>query len=124
VSLKRRLSSGIVAFLAFSAHAGYAAPAESTQVVRALWCCATHCRHTRSATTAAHCCKVGRSGGGAVATSAVPKLPARGLAFRAASAAPGGVSPVDGHGTGWIEAIPAPRARGAPLFLLTRSLRI
>ena len=113
--------AGLVALLAFGANVAWAVPTLGTRTIRAQWCCSAHCGHARSTGAAARCCKVGRADAD-LARPAPPQPPDRGLAAAAAwttvdtVAAPGAPRRA--------EALPAARVRGAPLFLLTQSLRI
>jgi len=117
------MSSALVALVVFGLQVGYGAPARHMQTVRALSCCATRCHHATSTAGAARCCGV-REVAGEVVTSAPPKLPDAGLIALGPLAALGASTPRDGLPGGRVEASPAARARGAPLFLLTHSLRI
>ena len=117
------MASALVALTAFSVQVAYGAPARSTQTIRALWCCSTRCGHTKSPAAAGHCC--GLAGAGSELTVAPQtKLPDSGLALHTVPVEFGVFSGLDGRTSGWAGALPAARARGAPLFLLTHSLRI
>ena len=121
VSRKRRWTASLVALLAFGANVAWAVPTLSARTVRAQWCCSSHCGHARSTGAATRCCKVGRADAD-LATPAQPAPPDGGLASVAAWSAIDTVSALGAPSR--VEAIPAPRVRGAPLFLLTQSLRI
>ena len=116
------MSSALVALVVFGVQVGYGAPAGHTQIVRALSCCAQRCHHARSTAGAARCCRV-REVAGEVVTSAPPKLPDAGLVALGPLAALDASASLDGPGSR-AETSPGARARGAPLFLLTHSLRI
>jgi len=113
--------AGLVALGAFAANVAWAVPTLSARTIRAQWCCSAHCRHAGSAGAATRCCKVGRTDAD-LATPAQPAPPDRGLGFAAAWSAADAVSVLVPPSR--VEAIRAPRVRGAPLFLLTQSLRI
>ena len=117
------MASALVALTAFSVQVAYGAPARSTQIIRALRCCSTRCEHPKSAAAAGHCCGVAGAES-EVAVSPETKLPDTGLALHTVPVEFGVFPGLDGRTNGWVGAIPAARARGAPLFLLTHSLRI
>jgi hypothetical protein len=121
--VKRLLSSSLVALVAFSVHAAYGVPTRSTQILRAVRCCSTHCDHAKSQSPAAagHCCGVAGAGSELAVTSQT-KLPERGPAMHFVPAEFDAFLALDGDESGWARALPA-RARSAPLFLLTHSLR-
>jgi hypothetical protein len=118
------MSSALVVLVVFGVQVGYGAPARHTQSARALSCCARRCHHHASSTaSAARCCGV-REVAGEVVTSAPPKLPDAGLIALGPLAAFDASTSREGCPGGRVETSPAARARGAPLFLLTHSLRI
>jgi len=122
VAAKRCVASTLLLVVTFGVQVAYGAPTRSTGVLRALHCCSTRCDHAKSASAAARCCGV-PDAGSELTTSPQTKssddrhpvqtplisanVPAKLDAQRVASLAP----------------VPA-TARAAPLFLLTRSLRI
>ena len=120
--MKRLVSSALVVLAAFSVHAAYGLPARSTQILRAVRCCAAHCDHAKSPATAGHCCGVG-DGGSELAVSSQSTLGKSGPTMHVAPVAVVALFGFDGSANGWARVLPA-TARGAPLFLLTHSLRI
>lgn len=123
VSLKRLLSSALVVLAAFSVQAAYGAPTRATATVQAQWCCSTRCDHAKSAAAARHCCGVAQAGS-EVAASPQTKLADSGPFMQAAPVEFDALSSLGSIKSAWASAIPVARARGAPLFLLTHSLRI
>ena len=124
VSVKRLISSALVVLVGFGVQVAYGAPTRSTQTIGALWCCSTRCDHAKSPAAAAHCCGVA-GGGSELTASPQTKVPEGGptttqTLFVELDVASG----LDGHFSAWAGTAPAARGRAAPLFLLTRSLRI
>lgn len=123
MSVQRLMSSALVVLVAFSVQVAYGAPTRSTQTIRALSCCSTCCHHAKSATAAAQCCGVA-GGGSELAASPQTKLPEGGPATHTALVEFGVLSGLDGQKSSGVGAVPTARARAAPIFLLTHSLRI
>ena len=117
------MSSAVAALIAFSVQAAYGAPVRSTQTVRALWCCSKRCDHAKTPAAAGHCCGVAGAES-ELGVSPQTKLPDTGPVMHAVPVEFDAVSKLDSDATGSVGAIPEPRARSAPLFLLTHSLRI
>ena len=115
------MSFALVVLIPFSVHAAYGVPARSTQILRAVRCCSTHCDHAKSAAGAEHCCGVAGAGS-ELAVSSQTKLPESAPAVHVAPVEFDAFSGLDGSETG-LARVPA-RARAAPLFLLTHCLRI
>ncbi|MGH7822664.1 MAG: hypothetical protein ACREQ9_23140 [Candidatus Binatia bacterium] len=117
--IRKRLTALAATVLAFGLQVGYAAPSRATTELRAVSCCADHCGHSERPAGAAECCNLGQANDGPAANAAVaradmPAAPTASLVgLFAASARPAG----DFH-------VAAPRERAAPIFLLTRSLRL
>ena len=121
VSLKRLSRASLTLLVAFGVQAAHGAPARATQTLRAVWCCSTSCHHSTSAPAASRCCGVGQSHDD-TATIA-PKA-----AAHAAAATPALVTPAlptaESLALRRLCTGSLPGARAAPLFLLTRSLRV
>ena len=123
VSAKRLLSSALLVLASFGVEVAYAAPARATARVRALSCCSTRCGHAKSASAAAHCCGVGDAGS-ELAAAPETKAPESAPAMQTAPVEFDALSGLEGDKSGWANATPTVRARGAPLYLLTHSFRI
>jgi hypothetical protein len=117
------MSSTLVALTAFSVQAAYGMPVRSAQTIRAVSCCATRCGHAKSPAAAGHCCGVAGAESERAVSSQV-KLPDSGVAPHTLPVELGASSGLDAPTSDCLGAIPPARARGAPLFLLTHSLRI
>jgi hypothetical protein len=117
------MSSAAAALIAISVHAAYGAAARSTQTMHALRCCSQHCDHAKTPAAAGHCCGVAGAES-ELGISPQTKLPDTGPAMHAVPVELDAASKLDGGGSGWVGATPEPRARSAPLFLLTHSFRI
>ena len=122
MSVKRLMAFAQVALIAFSVQAAYGAPARSTQILRAVRCCSSHCNHTKSPAAAGDCCGVAGAGS-EFAVSSQTKLPDGGPAMHIVAVELEALLGIDGNESGCARILPA-RARAAPLFLLTHSLRI
>ena len=121
--MKRLVSSALVALTAFSVQVAYGMPVRSAQTIRAISCCSTRCDHARSAAAARHCCGV-PGADDERAVSAQNKLPDHALAPDSLAVALDSPPALPAHTSELPGATPPARARGAPLFLLTHSLRI
>lgn len=117
------MSSVVAALMAFSVQAAYGAPAHCTQTIRALWCCSRHCDHAKTPAAADHCCGVAGAES-ELGIAPQTKLPDSGPAMHAGPVGLDTASKLDRDGSRRVGAIPEPRARSAPLFLLTHSLRV
>jgi len=120
VSSKRLFPFALAVLLATSVQAAHAAPLRALAELRAVRCCKDTCRHgqpTRS--TARHCCQVAQDDPGMLAATPgiVPGAAPAVLALDAPLTTPGTPRWTVVAGT-------APVARGAPIFLLTRTLRL
>lgn len=122
-SVTRLGSLALAASLALGVQTAYGVPTRSAGVVRALWCCSAGCDHARSPAGAARCCGIG---GDAVDMLASPHAePARGWPVVHASIVERDAPSTRlGPTSSSALASQLARARGAPLFLLTRSFRI
>ena len=115
----RLTAASLTLLVAFGVQAAQGAPLRATRSLRATWCCATTCHHAPTSHGTRECCQA-RDGDSDTATvratptvrepitlaiAVVPPLLAQAAPFR-------------------ISAEPAFTARGAPVFLLTRSLRL
>jgi hypothetical protein len=123
VARSRLVSAALLAVLAFGLDASRGVPSRLTTVTRAFWCCSTVCHHAHGAAAATRCCgsdhdateltatppqkPVDVAPPGATPAVALAVVPAAPVAYAAGSAR-----------------VSAPRARGAPVFLLNRSFRI
>ena len=129
--VKRRLiSSALVALLTFGVQATYGMPGRAMTGARASWCCSTLCHHGKAvchhvkpAASAAPCCRMNRGDHDDLTVSSPNQRAEAGLAFYPAFIDLGS-PPHDRNSTPRSDGILSPRARAAPLFLLTRSLRI
>jgi hypothetical protein len=119
--MKRIFASALLALMAFSTEAAYSAPTRNAATLRALRCCATHCDRARPAAAAARCCGVTES---EVAAPAQPKGPAVAPALHATLVELEPFSGCERDAHGRVATARRASARGAPLFLLTHSLRI
>jgi hypothetical protein len=119
VSSKRLFPFALAVLLATSVQAAHAAPLRALAELRAVRCCKDVCRHgqpTRS--TARHCCQVAQDDPGILATA------------QDVGPGPGAVLALDrppatlGTPQWTVIAGAGPLPRGAPIFLLTRTLRL
>jgi hypothetical protein len=120
VSSKRLFPFALAVVLATSVQAAHAAPLRALAELRAVKCCTHVCRHGRTTkSTARHCCQVAQDEPGIVAA-------AQGVAPAAEAAVLVLDLPAATLGTPrWtIIAGTTPLPRGAPIFLLTRTLRL
>ena len=117
---KRLFPFALTLLLAIGVQATEGAPLRALAELRATKCCADVCHHGRPTKGAArHCCQVAQDDPG-VLVSAVPPLVAPALAAAFLDRSPA----VLGEPSWCSVADPAPQARAAPLYLLTRSLRL
>jgi hypothetical protein len=114
------LRIALVLALAFSVQAAHGAPARAAGVLRALHCCATKCHRTTSAGAAAQCCQVAPSDADTAGRAPLPHDLSPALHGVPASILALGLPAVVGAG----ESFSGAAARAAPVFLLSRSLRL
>lgn len=116
------MGSALLALTAFGVQVGYGAPTRSVQIARALSCCATRCRHPKSPGAAARCCGVEGQQTDLTASTQTSARDDRPV-LQSVLAQPDVRSELAGPRLARPAPAPATRARGAPLFLLTHSLR-
>jgi hypothetical protein len=110
----------VLTLVALVVQATYGPPARATAVLRAARCCAVRCHNSRSAAHNGHCCRVFRDSGVLATIAPVQMVPL-----------PAGAGTVAGVVWGSL-VVPGPalslalsgRPRAAPLYLLTRTLRL
>ena len=120
MSLKRLTGAALAILIAFSVQAAHGAPLRATRTLRATWCCATTCHHASSTGRASQCCRSASDAGDTATLQTAPTVRepaavALGLSPRVADMAPAVLV---------IASAPVVHARGAPTFLLVRSLRL
>ncbi len=120
---KHSLRVALLCIAVFGLQVAYVAPSQATATLRAAHCCATRCHHARSASAAARCCKVEQGVSDAAALSA-PKdgqqsnnIPAPVFVIPAAFQ-------LSSAGDFACSFSPHVTPRAAPIFLLTRTLRL
>jgi hypothetical protein len=122
VARSRLLSAALLAVLALGLDASRGVPARSTSVTRALWCCSTVCHHAHGAMAATRCC--GAEHDASELTATPPRRPAE-VGPPVVALAPLPVAPADGVvGAPDLHRVSTPRARGTPVFLSNRTLRL
>jgi len=122
MTAKRSLRIAIVALIAFSAQAAYAIPARTADEFRAAHCCATHCNHSSSPATANRCCHVEQSGADVATVSASKTLqPPVAISVLFITADTDCIASPVGLALDVTLLSPLP---AAPLYLLTRTLRL
>lgn len=121
VMAKRSVRLALLLVTVLSVQVIYVVPAHATDGARAVSCCAAHCHHQRSFGAACRCCQL-RPDTSEVATLSSARCPQPSVTTSVAPApatcafVPGAGRPAD-----------CPRRRlprAAPLFLLTRTLRL
>lgn len=122
LTMRTRLQGTVLVVVAtVTIQVGYAAPARAARATRAVACCAVHCSHTQSMRDAVRCCD-GVELGDELAAQSVPTqaqpCPAGRLLPLTSTSNLGG--PVVTRRVSTV--LHPPRA--APIFLLTRSLRL
>lgn len=120
MSSKRLFPFALAVLLATSVQAAHTAPLRAVAELRAVRCCKDTCRRkqpTRS--TARHCCQVAQDDPGILGAGhdVVPEAPVGVLVLDQPLATPGTPRWTVVAGT-------SPLPRGAPIFLLTRTLRL
>lgn len=122
MSVKRIVASALLVLTTVGAEVTYGAPVQSAAALRAHWCCATRCDRALPAVRAARCCGIGvEDGAASIGTAAHNRTPDVAPAVREVPASFG--APVALAGC-LAEPLDAVRVRGAPIYLLTRSLLI
>ena len=121
VSRRRALLSLILA-MTVGAQVVHGAPARATKLARALSCCAHHCpkHHPVSQTGARHCCDVQPADADTATPAASPLDSSPPFTAAIAIALPAVHAPAPGG----AHELPLAAARAAPVFLLSRSLRL
>ena len=120
VPSKRVFPFALALLLATSVQVTQGAPLRALAELRAAKCCASVCHHGRTTSGAArHCCRVAQDDPGVLAAAKQP-LVAPALDGVLLDRAPA----VLGEPAWGVVAGPAPLARAAPVFLLTRTLRL
>jgi hypothetical protein len=121
--LRRRVLLSLIVSLTMGVQVVHGAPSRATRLARALHCCAHRCpdHHPVSQTGARHCCNVQPADADSGARVATPELDAAPSSTAALSIA---VPVVHAPAFGGWQARPRPVARAAPLFLLSRTLRL
>ncbi|MFN8546165.1 MAG: hypothetical protein U0807_18440 [Candidatus Binatia bacterium] len=120
--MKRRRAIALVAALAIliGVRTAVCAPLESTAALRAVGCCAAHCKHVPTAGAAARCCQVSQQ---ALDQARVPPAaPSFGSPDLVAVPLDAAIPPLV-PARGSIE-VAARAYRAGPVFLLTRALRL
>jgi hypothetical protein len=118
VVVKRIVGATLAVLVAFGAQVAQGAPAGAIRAMRAMSCCATRCHHSVPARGASECCRTSTDEQTAT-VGAVPAAP-EAVAASTVLAAPAAADAVGVR----LDAAPAPHARGAPVFLLVRSIRV
>jgi hypothetical protein len=118
---RQSLLAALVAVFAIGIQTAYAAPTRFMSELRAISCCARRCDRARPPGHPNHCCGIQQATEGvgvlAAATHVDPPQPVAGLA-----GIPATVSSTDGLLA--TTSLWSANQRGAPLFLLERSLRL
>jgi len=111
----------VLALSLLTVQAGFLIPARANAELRAVHCCATHCRHARSSHAAARCCGLQRPADQTATIKSTkgadkPQTHSVMLAVIEAGPWPAGEALVSGAAR--------VTSRAAPVFLLTRTLRL
>lgn len=105
--------------LAIALHASYSVPLAAAAELGAILCCAVHCKHSPSPANTSRCCRLeGNTETAAFPSASQQQLP---RVTVVAAALPGPLSPRNFEG---VASRPSVFERPAPVFLLTRSLRL
>jgi hypothetical protein len=121
MSARTSLRVAVFSLVVLGAQAAYAAPAHAIAGMRARHCCAAHCRHAGSAAAADRCCHL-RQSTDDLATLASPRAHLETQVHLAVTAP--ALVPAGRATTASAPEPPGRTARAAPLFLLTRTLRL
>jgi hypothetical protein len=119
VTRGRLLRASLALVVAVGVQSAHGAPSRAIQSVRAVSCCATRCQHPMPARGASQCCRAAADEDTATLAppSSLPHPAATWVVLPSASPAQRTVAASEAFR-------PLAHARGAPIFLLVRSLRI
>ncbi len=124
VVMSRRSNARIALAVLFASLFGplYVAPRRAMAEIRVVTCCAGKCRQPLTARSARGCCEIAQAADDTAALTAVHGVaPPRAVAVLALVETD---RLSDGRGVGHAHASSAGAQRAAPVFLLTRALRI
>jgi hypothetical protein len=116
---RRRIAPAVLAVtLAMTVQAAHGAPGRVLAELHAARCCANTCHHARTNGGARECCGIGQDDPGVLAGAKVLPAPAATVAVDVSAVA------VAAPTVERVADLPDARGRAAPVFLLTRTLRL